>query len=183
MWPRRAHKAGLPSVSRSFKLVGAGSLGGFHPEGFVPAEFRNKPNLGSGHKKYGIKYRSNNQPQLHQDQANVCSYDPTPSEIAETVVTKRQANNDEDPDELDKPGLSPMVDVVAGGMAVRALIDSGARRTLLHIGAYKRMPSPPLMTSFAGNLLLMNGKKTPVVGRTKLRVKVGSINDELLCWC
>ena len=80
--------AGLPSVSSSFKLGGAGSLGGFHPEGFVPAEFRNKPNLGSRHKKYGIKYRGNNQPQLHQDQANVCSYDPTPSEIAETVVTR-----------------------------------------------------------------------------------------------
>ena len=94
-------------------------------------------------------------------------------------MTRRQANNDEDPDELDKPGLSPVVDVIAGGMAVRALIDSGATTNLLHIGAYKRMPNPPLMTSFAGNLLLTNGKKTPVVGRTKIKVKVGSINDEL----
>ena len=93
-------------------------------------------------------------------------------------MTRRQANNDEDPDELDKPGLSPMVDVIAGGMAVRALIDSGATTNLLYIGAYKRMPNPPLTTIFAGNLLLTNGKKTPVVGRTKLKVKVGSINDE-----
>ena len=57
-------------------------------------------------------------------------------------------SNGIDPDELEKPGLLPMTEVVAGGMAIRALIGSGATTNLLHLGAYKRMPNPTLMTIF-----------------------------------
>ena len=178
MWSRRAPEARLPSVLRSFKLGGAGCLGGFHPEGFVPANFQKKPqNLRCGGQSYGIRQGSYNEVQHRQAQANVCSYNPNPQEITESVVSKRQASNGIDPDELDELGLSTMIEVVAGDMAIRELIYSGAATNLLHLVAYKRMPNPPLMTNFAGNLLLTNGKKTPVVGKTKLRVKVGSINE------
>ena len=33
---------------------------------------------------------------------------------------KRQVSNGIDPDELDKPGLSPVIELEAGGMAIRS---------------------------------------------------------------
>ena len=82
-------------------------------------------------------------------------------------MSKRQDSNGINLDELDKPGLSRMIEVVAGVMAIRALIDSGATTNLLHLVAYKRMPNPPLMINFDEKLLLTKGKKTLVVLRTK----------------
>ena len=92
---------------------------------------------------------------------------PNPTRNNKVGGSKRQASNGIDPVELDKRGLSPMVEVVAGGMAIRALIDSGVTTNLLHLRVLRRMLNPPLMTNFAGNLLLTNVKKTPAAGRKK----------------
>ena len=106
-----------------------------------------------GGQSYGNRQGGYNESQHRQDQAIVCSYNPTPQEITESVVSKSQVSNGIDPDKLDKPGLAPMIDAVAEGTAIRSLVDSRTTTSLLHLGAYKRMTNPPLITKFAGNLL------------------------------
>ena len=154
MWSRGTFRSRLPPQPREFKLGGAGALDGFHREGFIPAEFKHKPNL---------------TPFPRRD-----------SVYTDTEVPSPAASDTRGPtSELEEDSFSILVDAVAGGTPVEVLVDTGATTNLIQLAKFEGLKDKPPLLTYSGRLETADGKYIPVAGRAELPLKLGSIDEKV----
>ena len=150
MWSRGTLRSRLPPQPREFKLGRAGALDGFHREGFIPAEFKHKPNEPPFPRRDSVYADTDVPPQL-------TSSTPNPNS------------------ELEEDSFSILVDAVAGGTPIEILVDTGATTNLIQLAKFEELKNKPPLMTYSGRLETADGKYIPVAGRAKLPLKLGSI--------
>ena len=138
-----------------FKLRGAG-----RPvrESFVPAEFktvnfRQIPSL--------VKAKAE---ALAEKARSLSSNDPDPENSSST---------------LEGGKLSAVTKVKLAGREVDALLDTGASVNLINLNTIYELDRSPNLEKYDGRLETADGRQMAVVGRARVRILVGAIDEEV----
>ena len=144
----------MPKEVGGFKLRGAGRP---VKEGFVPAEF--KP-VNFRHIPYLVKAKAE---ALAEKARSLSSNDPDPENSSST---------------LEGGTLSAVTKVKVAGREVDALLDTGASVNLINLNTYE-LDRFPKLEKYDGRLETADGRQMAVVGRARVRILVGAIDEEV----
>ena len=145
----------MPKEVGGFKLRRAGKP---VKEGFVPAEFK------------------------------TANFKIIPSLVkakAEAMAEKARPLNSNDPDPEDPSStpeggtLSAITRVKVAGKEVDALLDTGASVNLINLNALYELDRFPELERYDGRLETADGRQMAVVGRARVRIVVGAIDEEV----
>ena len=198
LWATRTlREAVSPENFGSFKLTGAGTVEAFQG-GFVPAKFKRQQQINRGPPNSDVSLRDP-KPQkppptvrwsdgpTATEQVQSLIHEASPSKVVEpkrTVTSQCQTEKSlEFVSACQVPeapfGRTAEASVGGGGTSVKALVDTGATINLIRSVTYDGLRERPSLKPYYGSLQTADGRHVAVDGCTTMKLKFGSIDDDI----